>query len=1114
MIILKRLKATNFKRLRAVDLIFPARGSILIEGHNEAGKSTLFEAVYVALYGEPLVGEESRAKLEEVIQHGQSRASVALTFLVGQQEFIIERIFEREKPQRAQLTIQRPDAPPEIISRIGAVNSRILQELHHLDGESLRNSCFVEQKELGRLETLSLREREEAIRKLLGLERLTRLSEQFKFGKAQQDTLALAERRLELAQAQEETRQKIAAEAVQAERLDAVQIVSALEQIADLEAQQAAAQEQLSAWKQQEQAAQARLQRCQAISEQLHACQQAGQYISDACREREAVNQAQDELARLERLERVDLPAARNYLAQVEQAAQAVAVTQATRQAAREAEEAVQAAWRKLDDLKQAEARVRSLETLRATMQRRKDEALRLKDDLLHSERDAQFARQQANHAAARDALEGWVRLKEVERRLAEYAAQRAGWQKEKQAADEALAAARSMARTPLLLASGLSLLTLLLLVAGFFWAPVFGLAALALIGSAVAWLWFAKARSAIRPRAHDVQVLAVRLQEIDVYRQAAIRTEGDFAVMSQHERQLQAVGFGIPPTLEAGRTLLEQLRAEVTPAQETHQLQQEAQEKRDRVIHLIEQMRQARKTTAEAHDVLYAEYAEWLPDKPEQRPGTLSVQAGPQDEAAAFVTETAAVLALAEQALLAAQQVAAAKRASNPAGELDIAQAQAAAAQAACRDQELAMQRFIHNLGLKTENDVGPERGRAGERVETLEQRLATRPDWQEKLTRHRAALTRILVETRDHLAGVVEAARQQGVELSHPLLSHLHQVESARLEENLLQAALSEITGTLQGALTELDEQRTQARLRETVHMQGTIKTKLEHLKQNEQKIKQAVDAILIRRHFQPPTAYTAACIGALWPLTKQVSSAEQAAIAMDYDLAKKRLFAAQQREQELAENLQAVGLQLDIGECEQQVNALREERAICQQATALIKDAYDRIARRILPITERNMQPLLRQLTGGRYHDVRLAPEKSDAQAEQLDYRIRIWDQAAGRYVAKNLFSGGTRDQCSLALRLAFALATLPQELGVAPGFIFLDEPLSAFDAQRAQALVELVTRGTIAAHFHQVVMISHHHAFNPAAFQYHVRMEDGQVVESDLPQHEMKLDTSGR
>lgn len=82
---------------------------------------------------------------------------------------------------------------------------------------------------------------------------------------------------------------------------------------------------------------------------------------------------------------------------------------------------------------------------------------------------------------------------------------------------------------------------------------------------------------------------------------------------------------------------------------------------------------------------------------------------------------------------------------------------------------------------------------------------------------------------------------------------------------------------------------------------------------------------------------------------------------------------------------------------------------------------------------------MQPLLQQLTGGRYRDIRLTPDESNGQQEEMDYRIRVWDSTAGRFVGKNLFSGGTRDQCSLALRLAFALATLPQELGIAPGLI---------------------------------------------------------------------------
>jgi len=154
MITLKRLEANNFKSLRSVTLVFPEHGTVLIEGHNEAGKSTLFEAVYVALYGKPLVGEDKQARQEEVIQHGQSHTMVQLTFSVGQQELTISRHFERGKSQQAKLVIQRPGAQQEEVNRVRAVDERILKELGNLDGDSLRNSCFVEQKELGRIETL------------------------------------------------------------------------------------------------------------------------------------------------------------------------------------------------------------------------------------------------------------------------------------------------------------------------------------------------------------------------------------------------------------------------------------------------------------------------------------------------------------------------------------------------------------------------------------------------------------------------------------------------------------------------------------------------------------------------------------------------------------------------------------------------------------------------------------------------------------------------------------------------------------------------------------------------------------------------------------------------
>jgi DNA repair protein SbcC/Rad50 len=85
----------------------------------------------------------------------------------------------------------------------------------------------------------------------------------------------------------------------------------------------------------------------------------------------------------------------------------------------------------------------------------------------------------------------------------------------------------------------------------------------------------------------------------------------------------------------------------------------------------------------------------------------------------------------------------------------------------------------------------------------------------------------------------------------------------------------------------------------------------------------------------------------------------------------------------------------------------------------------------------------------------------------------------------------------------LRLAFALATLPAERGARPGFLFLDEPLSAFDAPRARALVELLTTGYVAQHFAQVFVISHGGPFDRHVFPYTIRLANGRVVDSNLP-----------
>ncbi len=197
------------------------------------------------------------------------------------------------------------------------------------------------------------------------------------------------------------------------------------------------------------------------------------------------------------------------------------------------------------------------------------------------------------------------------------------------------------------------------------------------------------------------------------------------------------------------------------------------------------------------------------------------------------------------------------------------------------------------------------------------------------------------------------------------------------------------------------------------------------------------------------------------------------------------------AVKRRTEEALGVEASGL--DVEQCRREVERLAREVAVKRKAAELVEGAMERIVRMVLPNTERNLGQILPLLTAGRYHEARIGE----------DYQVQVWDDSAGRYVSKGIFSGGAKDQFSLALRLAFALATLPEELGTTPGFIFLDEPLSSFDGPRTEALIRLLTEGQIAENFSQIFVISHNRLFDANAFQYRLLLRDGRVVESNLP-----------
>jgi DNA repair exonuclease SbcCD ATPase subunit len=197
-------------------------------------------------------------------------------------------------------------------------------------------------------------------------------------------------------------------------------------------------------------------------------------------------------------------------------------------------------------------------------------------------------------------------------------------------------------------------------------------------------------------------------------------------------------------------------------------------------------------------------------------------------------------------------------------------------------------------------------------------------------------------------------------------------------------------------------------------------------------------------------------------------------------------------QARGRYLSELLPAGQGLLDAEACEGEHREAVRQLELKRHASVILAEARRRIVDRVLPETERNMKLILPMLTAGRYHDARVTEE----------YRVDLWDEEAGRYVGKNVYSGGTKDQISLALRLAFAIASLPQELGSSPGFLFMDEPLSSFDEERTGALIELITRGELAAVFPQICIISHSKSFDASLFPYVIRMGGGRVTYSNL------------
>lgn len=973
MIHLRYLYAHNFKQLQEIDLHFPARARVLVQGKNEAGKSTLFEAVFFALFGTALVTETGSRSLDDLIRYGIEKAEVELHATVGARLFKIKRKIVRGKSNTWELEIERDGIAQDDIRGNAAVNKRLIDELG-FDGDALLNTCFVEQKKLEKLEGLSKARREESLAKLLNLDALLDLENEFKISADDKRELERLLQRAELAKVHEElpTREK-ELHTVEG-RLALVELRGLLDSAIKetLEVQRLDADiRALAARREQAAARVARLEELREAMVNVRAALDAHGRANENSREADRLR------------------------AQVDEARRSIQQTPVLQARAL--------------DFGRLSRHLERLGQIRAAQNNYAEQAEKL---AASEKRVLELRGTLEGEQASLVALDVQVHEYDIGEALSEWIAAQ-GAHGIAVSVEEAQAKRDKISRWLLVESSALLAVVLAFLALALFtqsYAVVFfALAGLTLIALAV------RATMQWRALAHAAEELGQARAFVDAGQAQKERAQSSQA-------RLTELGEAIPESIDAARTHREMIARAIDAAGKSGEsLRSEQAATRERIL-------QARSVLDEL-----------------QKQAPLADSADLSKNRVAYerqVAKAAAILARWQGRVTTTAQ-ALGVPADSAAAQRALYQTQAQIEQLGKRSNEIAkLEQEISRRNEQAKSFLE----RAGESLEKATA-VGIHPDNVPQTADDFNAFGKSLRKEYDALGGedAVKHAREIEGELGRRQGERATRARNAELQVDQAKDSITRVGGEISPEPTLSELQQVRARF-----------DKLE------------LDQVDVLRTQQREL------VG--------------------------RVRSLQDQQGDLESKLGLTGESLIRADCESELKLKQRTMQVRDRGGVMVSAARRRIVRKVLPATMDYMRQILPALTRDRYHD---------AQLDEESYKIQVWDERAssangqgGAFKEKNIFSGGTKDQFSLALRLAFAMATLPQERGTAPSFIFLDEPLSSFDDERAQALVYLLTEGEIARAFDQVFLISHVRV-DERLFTHRVMMEGGRIAFTDLP-----------
>ena len=173
-------------------------GLYLITGDTGAGKTTVFDAITFALYGEASGNNRDATMLRSKYASSETPTEVELTFVYGGREYYIKRNPEYTRPktrgegvttEKANAELHCPDG--RVVTKLREVD-RAVEEIMGIDRNQFTQIAMIAQGDFLKLLLAGTEERKKIFQKIFRTQEFSRLQERLK-----EETAELNRRRLE-----------------------------------------------------------------------------------------------------------------------------------------------------------------------------------------------------------------------------------------------------------------------------------------------------------------------------------------------------------------------------------------------------------------------------------------------------------------------------------------------------------------------------------------------------------------------------------------------------------------------------------------------------------------------------------------------------------------------------------------------------------------------------------------------------------------------------------------------------------------------------------------------------------------------------------------------------